>query len=292
MKTQQMETVIGLEMHVELHTASKMFCGCSASSFGAKPNTVVCPVCLGLPGSLPVANKRAIELLIKTGLALNSSVAGVSQFHRKNYFYPDMVKNYQISQYDRPICEGGWLDIESSRGSFRVGITRIHLEEDTGKLVHVGEGGRIQSANYSLVDFNRSGVPLMEIVTEPDLASAADARLFLQELKTVLEYLEVSDCNMEEGSLRCDANVSVRPKGQKELGTKTEVKNMNSFRSLEKALDFEVRRQLELLEGGDQVVQETRHFDESKGVTTSLRTKEYAHDYRYFPEPDLVPLNI
>jgi len=291
-KLDHLEVVIGLEIHVELLTTSKMFCGCSAAIFGAQPNTLVCPVCLGLPGSLPVPNEKAVEYTVKTGLALNSSIANFSQFHRKNYFYPDMAKNYQISQYDLPLCDGGYLGVDINGFTRQVGITRVHLEEDTGKLFHVGKGGRIAQAHYSLVDFNRSGVPLMEVVTEPDLGSPKEARIFLQNLKSILEHLGVSDCNMEQGSLRCDANISVRPRGNKELGVKTEVKNMNSFKSLERALTYEVERHKQILEGGGEVEQETRHFDETKGVTTSLRTKEYAHDYRYFPEPDLVPLKI
>ncbi|MDI6689095.1 MAG: Asp-tRNA(Asn)/Glu-tRNA(Gln) amidotransferase subunit GatB [Actinomycetota bacterium] len=286
------EVVIGLEIHVELLTESKMFCGCSARTFGEKPNTLTCPVCLGMPGSLPVINEKAIEYTVKTGLALNCNIAPFSQFHRKNYFYPDMVKNYQISQYDLPLCTNGYIEVEMDGHSRRVGITRVHLEEDTGKLVHVGGAGRIAGAEYSLVDFNRSGVPLMEIVTKPDIRSPDEAKAFLQKLKSILEHLEVSDCNMEQGSLRCDANVSIRPVGSKELGIKTEVKNMNSFKALQRALAYEVERQKEILEQGGVVEQETRHWDDVKNVTTSLRTKEYAHDYRYFPEPDLVPIEL
>jgi aspartyl-tRNA(Asn)/glutamyl-tRNA(Gln) amidotransferase subunit B len=283
------ETSIGLEIHVELATESKMFCGCP-TTFGEKPNTQTCPVCLGLPGSLPVINKKAVEYTIKVGLALNSEIALTSQFHRKNYFYPDMPKNYQISQYDLPLCQGGFLEVEIDGAISRVGITRVHLEEDTGKLVHMGGAGRIAGAEYSLVDFNRAGVPLIEIVTEPDIKSPEEARAFAQKLRSVLLSLGVSDCSMEKGSMRVDANVSVRPKGHPELGVKVEVKNMNSFRSLFRALAYEVKRQVELLNSGSEVSQETRHFDESKGITVVLRTKEYAHDYRYFPDPDLVPM--
>jgi len=285
------ETVIGLEIHVELKTASKMFCGCDAS-FGGEPNTRTCPVCLGLPGVLPVLNGRAVELAARFALALGCSIAPRSVFHRKNYFYPDMPKNFQISQYDLPLATGGYLDVDMGGYVRRVGITRVHLEEDTGKSVHVGESGRIHGADYSLEDFNRAGVPLMEVVTEPDLRSPEEARLFLQELKAVLETLEVSDCRMEEGSLRCDANISLRPEGSSGFGVKTEVKNMNSFRSLQRALAYEEERQRQLLEQGGEVVQETRHWNEEEGITQSMRTKEYAYDYRYFPEPDLVPLEL
>jgi aspartyl-tRNA(Asn)/glutamyl-tRNA(Gln) amidotransferase subunit B len=283
------ETSIGLEIHVELATESKMFCGCS-TRFGEEPNTQTCPVCLGLPGSLPVINKKAIEYTIKVGLALNSDIALTSQFHRKNYFYPDMPKNYQISQYDLPLCRGGFLDVEVNGTKSRIGITRVHLEEDTGKLVHMGGAGRIAGAEYSLVDFNRAGVPLIEIVTEPDMKSPEEARAFAQKLRSVLLSLGVSDCSMEKGSMRVDANISVRPKGHPELGVKVEVKNVNSFRSLFRALSYEVKRQIDLLKSGSEVSQETRHFDESRGTTVVLRTKEYAHDYRYFPDPDLVPM--
>ena len=286
-----LETVIGLEIHVELNTTSKMFCGCS-TLFGEEPNTQTCPVCLGLPGSLPVANRKAIEYTISSGLALGSEIAEFTQFHRKNYFYPDMAKNYQISQYDLPICVGGHVDIETDETSRRVGITRVHLEEDTGKLIHVGGEGRIAGADYSIVDFNRSGIPLMEIVSEPDIRSPEEARVFMAKLRSILLSLGVSDCSMEQGSMRCDANLSLRREGDTELGTKTEVKNMNSFRALVRALSFEVERQTKVLAAGERVIQETRHFDAAKNITTSLRTKEYAHDYRYFPEPDLVPITV
>jgi len=286
------EAIIGLEIHTELQTRSKMFCGCRADVFGLPPNSAVCPVCLGLPGTLPVPNRTAVEWTIKIALALNCEINRFSQFHRKNYFYPDMPKNYQISQYDYPLGVNGYLEIETSKGLRRIRIHRVHLEEDTGKLVHVGKTGRISEADYSLVDFNRAGVPLVEIVTEADIRSPEEARVFMQTLRAVLLALEVSDCNMEEGSLRCDANVSIRPAGSKEFGTKTEIKNLNSFRALEKGLEYEIRRQLELVLNGEKVVQETRHWDDANKRTVTLRTKEEAHDYRYFPEPDMVPLEI
>lgn len=286
------EVVIGLEIHVELSTESKMFCGCSARTFGEEPNTFTCPVCLGLPGSLPVINEKAVEYTAKIGLALNCEIAQSTLFHRKNYFYPDMPKDYQISQYDLPICIGGYVDVETKDLTRRVGITRVHLEEDTGKLTHISRTGRIGEADYSLVDFNRAGIPLVEIVTEPDIRSPEEAKAFTQKLKSILEHLEVSDCNMEEGSLRCDANVSLRPVGSEELGVKTEVKNMNSFRAIQGALAYEIERQKAILKRGEVVEQETRHWDDAGNVTVSLRTKEYAHDYRYFPEPDLVPMEL
>src|SRR3954471_4876310 len=284
------ETVIGLECHVELSTATKMFCGC-ANVFGAEPNTNVCPVCLGQPGTLPVPNRAAIESIIRIGLALGSEIAPHSLFHRKNYFYPDMPKNFQISQYDLPICVGGHLDVEVPDGSTRrIGITRVHMEEDTGKSTHVGASGRIAGAEYSLVDYNRAGVPLVEVVSEPDMRNADEARGYLTELRATLEALGVSDVRMEEGSLRCDANVSVRALGSAELGTKVEIKNLNSIRSLERAVRFESARQIGVLEDGGSLVQETRHWDENGGATHPLRSKEFAFDYRYFPEPDLPPL--
>lgn len=286
------EVVIGLEIHVELNTESKMFCGCSARVFGEEPNTFTCPVCLGFPGSLPVPNEKAIEFTAKIGLALNCNVAEYTKFDRKNYFYPDMPKDYQISQYDLPICYGGYVNVEMDDYVRRVGITRVHLEEDTGKLTHVGESGRIGGADYSLVDFNRAGVPLVEVVTEPDIRTPDEAKAFAQKLKNIIEHLGVSDCDMEEGSLRCDANVSLRPKGAKEFGTKSEVKNMNSFRAIQRALAYEIERHREVLEAGERIVQETRHWDAAKNVTMSLRSKEEAHDYRYFPEPDLVPMEL
>lgn len=286
------EPVIGLEIHTELQTESKMFCSCSARTFGEPPNTHVCPVCLGMPGVLPVPNRKAVEWTVKIALALNCEINQFSQFHRKNYFYPDMPKDYQISQYDFPIGKNGYVDIETSKGVKRIRINRVHLEEDTGKLVHIGKTGRISEAEYSLVDFNRAGIPLVEIVTEADIRSPEEARVFMQTLRAILLELEVSDCNMEEGSLRCDANVSVRKKGVEEFGVKTEIKNLNSFRALEKGLEYEIKRQIELVESNGKVIQETRHWDDSNKMTVTLRTKEEAHDYRYFPEPDMVPMNL
>jgi len=286
--TQEYEAVIGLEVHAELKTNSKIFCGCS-TAFGGEPNTHVCPVCLGLPGVLPVLNKKAVEYTIKAALALNCKIASFSKFDRKNYYYPDLPKNYQISQYDLPLAVNGYLEIETDKNK-RIGITRVHLEEDAGKLIHEGEA--LNNGDYSLVNYNRTGVPLMEIVSEPDLRTSAEARAYLDKLKAILEYTEVSDCKMEEGSLRCDANISVRLKGTTVLGVKTELKNMNSFRALQRALDFEIKRQILSLNEGERIIQETRAWDDRRGVTVSLRSKEQAHDYRYFPEPDLVPLVI
>ncbi len=284
------ETVIGLECHVELSTRTKMFCGCR-NEFGAEPNTLTCPVCLGLPGSLPVPNREAIGRIVKIGLALGSEIAPRSLFHRKNYFYPDMPKNYQISQYDLPVCVGGRLDVELPDGGTKaVGITRVHMEEDTGKTVHGSSSGRIHDADHALVDYNRAGVPLVECVSEPDMRSPAEAAAYLRELRALLEALDVSDVRMEEGSLRCDANVSVRPTGSGELGVKVEIKNMNSLRSLERALTFEVDRQITAVEAGAPLVQETRHWDEDAGATKTMRSKEEAFDYRYFPEPDIPAL--
>ena len=284
------ETVIGLECHVELNTQTKMFCGCR-NVFGAEPNTNTCPVCMGHPGSLPVPNAEAIRRIVKIGLALDSAIAPHSLFHRKNYFYPDMPKNYQISQYDLPICVGGHLDIDLADGSTkRVGITRVHMEEDTGKTTHGSESGRIHEAEYALIDYNRAGVPLVECVSEPDMRTAEEAAAYLRELRATLEVLDVSDVKMEEGSLRCDANISVRPPGSEVLGTKVEIKNMNSIRSLERALLYEAQRQIQTMEAGGRLVQETRHWDEGSGMTTSMRSKEEAFDYRYFPEPDIPPL--
>jgi aspartyl-tRNA(Asn)/glutamyl-tRNA(Gln) amidotransferase subunit B len=285
------EPVIGIETHVELSTASKIFCGCAAR-FGAEPNTNVCPVCLGLPGALPVVNEKAIESIVAIGLALNCEIAPRSQFHRKNYFYADQPKNYQISQYDVPVCSDGFLDVEDDSGALRVRINRVHMEEDTGKMIHVGGSGRIKGADHSLLDFNRSGIPLVEIVTEPDLATPQQARAFAQELQAIVLALGVSDAKLEEGSMRFDANVSLRTTGSEELGTKVEVKNMNSFRSLEQALSFEIDRQAAALQAGESILQETRHWDEAAGVTGSMRSKEESSDYRYFPEPDLVPVEV
>jgi aspartyl-tRNA(Asn)/glutamyl-tRNA(Gln) amidotransferase subunit B len=286
---EQLETVIGLECHVELATATKMFCGCP-NSFGSPPNTNVCPICLGHPGTLPVPNQKAIEYIIKIGLALGCRILPRSLFHRKNYFYPDMPKNFQISQYDLPVCVDGHLDVQVEGETKRVGITRVHLEEDTGKTTHAGATGRIAGAEYALEDYNRAGVPLVEVVSEPDMRSADEARAYLTELRAVLESLGVSDVRMEEGSLRCDTNISLRPAGREELGTKIEIKNLNSVRSVYRALLFEEQRQRMALESGETLTQETRHWEENKAVTTPGRSKEYASDYRYFPEPDLAPI--
>ncbi|MGM0498819.1 MAG: Asp-tRNA(Asn)/Glu-tRNA(Gln) amidotransferase subunit GatB [Bacillota bacterium] len=282
------ETVIGLEVHVQLDTASKIFCGCS-TEFGKEPNENTCPVCLGLPGTLPVLNKKVVDYAIMAGLALNCDIAEYSKFDRKNYFYPDLPKAYQISQFDLPVAKNGKIEIETDAGIFNIGVTRVHLEEDAGKLIHEGS---IDNSQGSLVDYNRTGVPLIEIVSEPDMRTPAQAKAYLTELKMIMEYLDVSDCNLEEGSLRCDANVSLRPVGQEEFGTRAELKNMNSFSAVEKGLEYEVKRQREILEEGREVVQETRTWDESLNKTISMRGKEEAHDYRYFPEPDLVPLEI
>ncbi len=279
------ETVIGLEVHCELKTATKLFCGCR-NAFGAEPNTNICPTCLGLPGALPVLNEQAVELAMRIGTALHCEIRP-SIFHRKNYFYPDQAKDYQISQYDEPINVAGWLELPDGT---RVGVTRAHLEEDTGKTTHVGEGGRIHSADHSLVDYNRSGVPLVEIVSEPDLRSAAQARAYAAELRAILVASGASDGRMEEGSMRVDANISVRPQGAEAFGTRCEVKNLNSLRSLARAIEYEAERQIALVTAGEKVVQETRHWDEEAGRTSTLRSKEEAYDYRYFPEPDLVPL--
>ena len=282
------ETVIGLEVHVQLDTDSKIFCSCS-TEFGSEPNTNTCPVCLGLPGTLPVLNKKAVDYLVMTGLALNCEIATYSKFDRKNYFYPDLPKAYQISQYDLPIAKDGFIEVETEAGTHKIGITRIHLEEDAGKLIHEGS---IDRSSGSLVDYNRTGVPLAEIVSEPDIRTPEQAREYLNYLKKTLEYLGVSDCNMEEGSLRCDANISLRPRGNKEFGTKVELKNMNSFKAIEKALAYEQKRQRQMIEAEETIVQETRTWDEDKSKTISMRGKEEANDYRYFPEPDLVPLEI
>jgi aspartyl-tRNA(Asn)/glutamyl-tRNA(Gln) amidotransferase subunit B len=288
------DPVIGLETHVELGTRTKMFCGCT-TLFGAEPNEQVCPVCLGLPGSLPVANRTAIEYTIRIGLALNCRIAEWCRFARKNYFYPDMPKNFQISQYDEPLCTDGWLDLVVDGEPFRVGIERVHLEEDTGKSLHVGGlTGRIHGAEYSLVDYNRAGIPLVEIVTKPVAGTGAAAptvaRGYVTELRDILRALGVSDVRMEEGSLRCDVNTSLAPRGSARWGTRTETKNVNSLRSVERAVRFEIERQAAVLDSGGRVIQETRHFHEDTGTTTPGRSKEEAQDYRYFPEPDLVPV--
>jgi len=280
------EAVIGLEVHAEMLTESKVFCACSAR-FGAPPNENTCPVCLGMPGSLPVLNRRVVEFAIKAGLAINCSIARHSRWARKNYFYPDLPKGYQISQYELPLCTGGWIEIAPEGDApRRIRLTRIHMEEDTGKNIHDAHG------DASLVDFNRCGVPLLEIVSEPDMRSAAEAGAYLRKLRSLLRYLEVCDGNMEEGSFRCDANVSIRPPGTTELGTKVEVKNMNSFRAVEKAIAFELERQAEVLDQGGRLTQETRHWDPDREATRPSRSKEFAHDYRYFPDPDLLPLLV
>ncbi len=288
------EPVIGLETHVELGTATKMFCGCP-TTFGLPPNSAVCPVCLGLPGSLPVANRASIEYTIRIGLALNCSIASWCRFARKNYFYPDMPKDFQISQYDEPLCTDGWLDVALEGQTYRVGIERVHLEEDTGKSLHMGGAtGRIHGADYSLVDYNRAGIPLVEVVTKPVTGTGAlapvVARTYVTELRDLLRTLRVSDVRMEEGSLRCDVNTSLAPRGAAEWGTRTETKNVNSLRSVERSVRFEIERQAALLDAGQRIVQETRHFHEDTGTTTAGRSKEEAQDYRYFPEPDLVPI--
>ncbi|MHB8766508.1 MAG: Asp-tRNA(Asn)/Glu-tRNA(Gln) amidotransferase subunit GatB, partial [Deferrisomatales bacterium] len=285
------EMVVGLEVHAQLLTDTKIFCGCS-TAFGAEPNTQVCPVCLGLPGALPVLNRKVVELALRAGLATHCRVAPRSRFARKNYFYPDLPKGYQISQYELPILEGGWLPVEGEGGApKRIGITRIHLEEDAGKLLHPEVAGR-RAADYSLVDLNRACVPLVEIVSEPDLRTVKEASQYVRQLREILVYLGVCDGNMNEGSLRVDANLSVRPRGRRAFGTRTETKNLNSFKFLEQALEYERDRQIDVLEGGGTVVQETRLFDSDRGITVSMRSKEEAHDYRYFPDPDLLPVVI
>ncbi|GIO43219.1 Asp-tRNA(Asn)/Glu-tRNA(Gln) amidotransferase subunit GatB [Paenibacillus apis] len=285
MSTSNYETVIGLEVHVELHTKSKIFCGCS-TEFGAPPNSHTCPVCLGHPGVLPVLNRQAVEYAMKAAMALNCQIGDVSKFDRKNYFYPDSPKAYQISQFDQPIGEHGYIDIEVDGVTKRIGITRVHLEEDAGKLTHV-DGGYA-----SLVDFNRVGTPLIEIVSEPDISSPEEARAYLEKMRAIMQYCDVSDVKMEEGSMRCDANISLRPRGQKEFGIRAELKNMNSFRGVLRGLEYEEIRQAEILDDGGVVVQETRRWDEAQGKTFSMRGKEEAHDYRYFPDPDLVKIQI
>lgn len=281
------ETVIGLEVHTELKTNSKIFCGCT-TEFGGDQNTHVCPVCLGLPGVLPVLNEKVVEYAIRVGLALNCEILPFSKFDRKNYFYPDLPKDFQTSQYDLPICLNGHLDINVNGETKRIGITRIHMEEDAGKLVH--SGSTISTSNSSNVDYNRTGVPLLEIVSEPDIRSGEEAKSYLEKLRSIIKYLDVSDCRMEEGSLRCDANISVRLMGETKLGTKAEIKNMNSFSGVQKGIEYEALRQAELIEDGGSVVQETRTWDEAQGITLSMRKKEKENDYRYFPEPDLMPI--
>lgn len=282
------ETVIGLEIHSQLLTESKMFCGCS-TKFGNPPNTNICPVCTGQPGVLPVTNKKAFELAIKTAIALNCKIEPQSVFARKNYFYPDLPKDYQVSQYELPLATKGHINIEVDGKIKKVGITRVHLEEDAGKLVHKG-AERIMGAEESLVDYNRTGVPLMEIVSEPDIRTPHEAAIFMETLANLLRYIEVTDAKMEEGSLRCDANLSIRPFGQEKLGTKSEVKNMNSFKAVEKALTAEEKRHTEVIDEGGKIIQETRFYDDEADTTVGMRSKEFAHDYRYFPEPDLVPV--
>lgn len=283
------EVIIGLEVHVELKTATKIFCGCT-TAFGGEPNTHVCPVCLGLPGTLPILNQKVLEYAVKAGLALNCQIAEYSKFDRKNYFYPDLTKAYQISQYDLPIAEHGYIDIIVGGKEKRIGITRIHMEEDAGKLVH--QGTTITTASGSLADYNRAGIPLIEIVSEPDMRSAEEVKAYLEMLKAIIEYIGVSDARMEQGSLRCDVNLSLRPFGQAVFGTRAEIKNLNSFRSVERAIKYEIARQEDILNDGGQVVQETRTWDETKGQTFSLRSKEDSDDYRYFPEPDLPPIIV
>jgi aspartyl-tRNA(Asn)/glutamyl-tRNA(Gln) amidotransferase subunit B len=282
------EPVIGLEVHVQLGTQTKIFCSC-AVEFGAPPNTTVCPVCLGLPGALPVLSRQAVELAVAAGLALHCQINPFSRFARKNYFYPDLPKGYQISQYDQPLAEHGYLDIPADNGNKRIGITRVHMEDDAGKSIH---DGFKDSDRYSYVDLNRSGTPLIEIVSEPDLRTPDEAHAYLTEIKQVLQYLGVSDCDMEKGQLRCDANVSVRLRGAPNFGAKVEVKNLNSFRYVKLALEYEIERQVEVVEAGGQIAQESRLYNVDSGQTATMRSKEHAHDYRYFPEPDLVPLRI
>src|SRR6267378_2293396 len=282
------EPVIGLEVHVQLLTASKIFCSCS-TRFGAPPNTNVCPVCLGMPGALPVMNRKAVEFATLAAMALNCRINETSIFARKNYFYPDLPKGYQISQYDKPLAEHGFIEVPSEGGNKKIGITRVHVEEDAGKSLHEGFP---DAAEKTAIDLNRSGVPLIEIVSQPEIASPDEAYEYLTRLKEIILYTGVSDCNMEEGSLRCDANISVRPRGQKKFGTKTEIKNVNSFRFIREALEYEIGRQVELIDSGGEITQETRLYNSNEGKTYGMRSKEQAHDYRYFPEPDLLPLVV
>ncbi len=283
---QKYEVVIGLEVHAQLKTKSKIF-ACDSTEFGNEQNTQISPVTLGMPGVLPVLNKEAVNMGILTGLALNCTIPEYCKFDRKQYFYPDLPKGYQISQYDQPICVNGYINIEGKK----IGITRAHLEEDAGKLVHMGSSG-IAGSSYSLVDLNRAGTPLLEIVSEPDMRSSDEARAYMEELRTILRYIGVCDGNLEEGSMRCDANISVRPKGQEAFGTRAEIKNVNSFKALQRAIEYEIDRQIDIVESGEKVIQETRLWDDNQGITKSMRGKEDAHDYRYFPEPDLMPLKI
>ena len=286
--SKEFETVIGLEVHAELKTESKIFCSCS-TAFGAEPNSQVCPFCAGFPGALPVLNEKVLELAIRTGIALNCEIPEYCKFDRKNYFYPDLPAAYQISQFDQPVCKNGYLEIDLDGEIKRIRINRAHMEEDAGKLVHQGD---ITTTPFSLVDLNRCGIGLLEIVSEPDMRSAREARAYLEKLRSILLFAGVSDCKMQEGSLRCDANISVRPAGQEQLGIRTEIKNLNSFRSLERAIEYEARRHVEAIEDGEELLQETRTWDEEKQLTRSMRSKEEADDYRYFPDPDLPPLRI
>jgi aspartyl-tRNA(Asn)/glutamyl-tRNA(Gln) amidotransferase subunit B len=279
------EAVIGLEVHAQMLTETKIFCGCP-TKFGSEPNTQTCPVCIGMPGVLPVLNKKALEFAILTGLATNCSISSYSRFARKNYFYPDLPKGYQISQYEHPICEHGYIEVVVEGNVKKIGITRIHMEEDAGKNIHEGGG------KYSFVDLNRTGVPLMEIVSEPDIRSPQEAVEYMKKLRAILVELKVCDGNMDQGSLRCDANVSIRPEGQKEFGTRAEIKNINSFKFVEKAIEYEIKRQTKVIEDGGKIIQETRLWDSNKGITESMRSKEEAHDYRYFPDPDLTPITV
>lgn len=283
------ESVIGLEVHAELKTKTKIFCGCS-TEFGAEPNTHVCPVCLGLPGVLPVLNKEVLHFAVKAGLALHCDILPFSKFDRKNYYYPDLPKNFQTSQFDLPICLNGYVDIEVGGKQRRIHLTRIHMEEDAGKLVH--SGSTIDTSDSSCVDYNRTGVPLIEIVSEPDIRSGEEARAYLEKLRSILQYLGVSDCRMEEGSMRCDANISIRPVGSETLGTKTEIKNINSFSGVQKGIEYEAVRQAQILEEGGTIQQATRGWEEAKGITVLQRIKEGSSDYRYFPEPDLIPIEV